>query len=271
VDLLDWAGSITNNATASTTFPAGWYSGDANGRYLQIPASQTLTLAEGTYNFCSIKLGDGAKIVSASPNAQVEIFLDSRRRDTVWGSAVSGCPATAPATYTGTDGTFDGGPADNTAATTGSTIIDGGSGGRFDLFVYGTMAPATKYAAPPPGGGTSGTIVSFGSNSDGRRSTTCGDDFSWRNLFSPAVPVNNVYIFAPNSNVKIASNARIYGGITSCTTAFWAGASTAGFSAPASTVQPPPPPVSVLAKTFRECQTVNPATIDLSYASCKTP
>jgi hypothetical protein len=97
----------------------------------------------------------------------------------------------------------------------------------------------------------------------------CGDDFDWRNMFSSPVAANNVYIFAPNSNVKIASNALIYGGISACTASFWSAAASAGFTSPVTSVTPPPGPVAAVTGTFKECRAnALPSTTDVSYAGC---
>jgi Tfp pilus assembly protein PilX len=245
IDELAWDASKTSNAAdVAATAPAGY---DKPTRYWNVTG--TVTLQSGVYNFCSIRLQNNAKILAAA-NARVEIYLDSKRRDVVWGSSVSGCPQTNPTTPAAINGMIDG---DFTGGTQGSTaissLLDGGSTGRLDFFVYGTKAPATKGATPPPGGGS----LTPGNQGSPNTYTTCGDDFEWRNTFATPADANNVYIFAPNSNVIITSNAKIYGAITACTTSFWAYAQGAGFASPQSTIPPPTGAPKPINGSFRQC------------------
>jgi Tfp pilus assembly protein PilX len=267
VDELDWIGSKLAAASAPQTALPGYTNTAANPRRLIVPANTILTLPAGTYNFCKVQLLDGAKIiVTATPGSYAEVYVDSARRDDVWniagasGCAVSGSPPNSVGQAG--DGTVDAGPANVTAGAAGSTLLDGLSTGRLDFFVYGTKAPTPQGVAPPPGGGINVK------NGESYQYSTCGDDFNWRNMFAAPLDANNVYIYAPNSNVKLATNSKIYGGINACTTSFWASASGAGFSAPSSSVQPPPGPPLALTGSFRECTTTNPGAFDLSYASC---
>jgi hypothetical protein len=249
VDELAWDNSKLVNL-ALTSPPSGY---DATTRYLDVPANTTVQLSNGIYNFCSIRLNNGSKLVAA-PGAKVTIYLDSKRRDTVWGVAgASGCPTTQPSSpanlLTMTDGDFIAGKETSTAV---NALLDGTSTGRLDVLVYGTKAPTPKGTLPPPSGGS---LTTPGDGS--HRSTACGDDFDWRNAFNPAVNAQNVYIFAPNSNVQITSNAKIQGAITACTSSWFSAAQGAGFSSPQSSIPPPTGAPQSIPGSFKQCKANN--------------
>jgi hypothetical protein len=227
VDTLNFAGSKATNLNA--TIPAGY---TAANRTLAVPASTSITLAGGNYNFCSLSLAD-AGALRAAAGAIVRVYIDSARRDVVQGAGSSGCSGTTPAVPV--DGNVNAG----TQGSTVSTILDGGTG-RLEIYVYGTMAPTPAGTAPPPAGGTL---------TDGR-SSVCGNDFDWRDA---STPVNNVYIFAPNSNVQITSGAAINGAMVGCTSTFWAIGPSGKFTSPPFN-QRPRGRFTTEAGTWRECK-----------------
>jgi Tfp pilus assembly protein PilX len=234
-DTLPFAGSrnTNNNATASVGYTA-------LGRILDIPANNTLVLAAGTYNFCSVRLNNGAQL-KAAPGANVKIFVDSAQRDTVSGvSGISGCSGISyPSGMT--QGNFNAGVQGGGV----STILDGQTG-QLEIYLYGTATPAPAGTAPPPSGGS---ISTAGDGS--RRASACGDDFDWRN--DTGTPAQNVYVFGPNSDIMITARSTIQGAVTGCTATFWGIAQGAGFSATPSSARPFGK-IGALPGSWRECQ-----------------
>jgi hypothetical protein len=172
--------------------------------------------------------------------------------------------------------TTNGNPNDLTISrrrTSTSAIVDGTSTGRMEIYIYGTKAPTPKGSAPPPGNGClTNSVESQNGNGKGDGSVRyvgrtvdqgCGDDFDWN--LSTGTP-QGVYIYAPNSNVAISSNARLANSsVMGCTTTLWALSSSVGFgSVPLN--QRPIGALGAIPGTFREC--AQTATYDPAYKGC---
>jgi hypothetical protein len=138
--------------------------------------------------------------------------------------AASGCTAS--------QGTFNAG---STSAQ--DTLLDGTTG-SLEMYVYGTSAPPVM-APPPP--------------------TTCNNDFDY--YHGTTVASTNVYIFAPNSNVRVWQNASMTGSMVGCTVYFRALSSSARFDAPPSGSRPTSN-FGAEAGTWRQCQGTFAATAD---------
>jgi hypothetical protein len=181
-------------------------------RSLVVPANATLTLAAGDYNFCYVTVGNGAKL-SAASGARVRIFVDSPAR------AGSGC--TGP-----TGGKFN-------AASTSAQLNPGAATtppAQLEIYVYGTATPPANLASPPP--------------------ATCNADFTF--VSSAATASSNLYVYAPDSNVSIQSNAYQMGAVVGCQVTYFALSASARWDYPPGGTAPSAGAGPVTG-TFREC------------------
>jgi hypothetical protein len=199
VDTLPFGGTAVTNQNATIT--AGY---TAATRTLSVTG--TTTLVAGDYNFCSVRVASGATLAAAAA-ARVRIFVDSAAR------AGSGCSGVA------NQGTF---------VAAQSSLLNAGSTGNLEMYLYGTSAPAPPFTPPPP--------------------TTCSNDFSYYHGSTTATA--GVFVYAPNSNVSITANGRINGAVVGCRVTFLALSSTARFDSP-----PGRPTAShgIETGTWREC------------------
>jgi Tfp pilus assembly protein PilX len=257
VDTLAFEATKTTNDNG--TIAVGY---TALGRILDVPANTALTLAAGQYNFCAVRLRNGATLQAAA-GATVKVYVDSTRRGTVTGAS-TGCSTAAPdnVVYPGvsgnspvmTQGDFHAG--EQCSSNCVSAILNGGATpGRMEIYVYGTMAPSPAGTAPPPAGG------SLDANRD---SSACGNDFDWRNGSTTAA--DNTYIFAPNSNVHITSNTSIGGAVVGCTSKFWAISQNGQFVAPPSSLRPTGR-WGALGGSWRECDSTYPGNVETGGCS----
>jgi Tfp pilus assembly protein PilX len=199
VDILPFAGTAVANQ--NSTIAAGY---TAATRTLSVTG--TTTLAAGDYNFCSVKVANGATLAAAA-GARVRIYVDSAAR------AGSGCSGVA------SQGTF---------VAAQSSLLNAGSTGTLETYLYGTNVPAPPYTPPPP--------------------ATCNNDFSYYHGSTTAT--SGVFVYAPNSNVTITANGKITGAVVGCRVTFLALTSTARFDSP-----PGRPSASsgIETGTWREC------------------
>jgi Tfp pilus assembly protein PilX len=199
VDTLPFAGTAVanQNSTIVTGYTAATRSLSVTG---------TTTLAAGDYNFCSVKVANGATLAAAS-GARVRIYVDSAAR------AGSGCSGVA------NQGTF---------VAAQSSLLNAGSTGNLETYLYGTSAPAPPFTPPPP--------------------TTCNNDFSYYHGSTTATA--GVFVYAPNSKVSITANGKINGAVVGCQVTFLALAATARYDSPPSR---PTASSGLETGTWREC------------------
>jgi Tfp pilus assembly protein PilX len=111
-----------------------------------------------------------------------------------------------------------------------SAKINPGSTGQLEVYVYGTATPPANLASPPP--------------------ATCNNDFTFRN--GSAATSNNLYIYAPDSNVSIESNAYQYGAVVACQMTYYALSASARWDYPPTGIRPSAG-TAVITGSFREC------------------
>jgi hypothetical protein len=184
----------------------------AGTRSLSVAAGATLTLAAGDYNFCFVTLGAGATLQAAS-GERVRIFVDSPSR------TGSGC--TGP-----TGGQFNAGKLETATA----KINPSTTAGQIEVYAYGTATPPANLASPPP--------------------ETCNNDVTFNN--GSSATSNNLYIYAPDSNVSIESNAYQYGAVVACQMTYWAQSASARWDYPPTGIRPTAG-MGIVTGSFREC------------------
>jgi hypothetical protein len=181
-----------------------------------VAGNTMLNLTPGDYKLCKVTLGTGATVNASG--GRVRILVDSPAR------SGSGCSGAGAGTFTA--GTADGSSNSNTAKLNpnGSTNLE--------IYLYGTSAPPVN-SPPPP--------------------LSCGDDMAWHNGASSATTSGDVYIYAPNSNVVVQSNARINGALAGCTAMLWSESASASFQESASPSPPQAQGTQTNPSTWREC------------------
>jgi hypothetical protein len=116
------------------------------------------------------------------------------------------------------------------------SILDGTAAGSLEINVYGTSVPSPPGTAPPP--------------------ATCNNDFTYYNGYAkPAGNGANVFIFAPNSNVRVDMNSYMNGAIVGCTVVFNALSGSAQFDSPPASGRPSGN-FGPTRGTWRECKAV---------------
>ena len=115
------------------------------------------------------------------------------------------------------------------AASTGAHFNSAATTNQLELYLYGTSAPAPFAQSPP---------------------STCGNDFTFND--PTTVASSNVFVYAPNSNVTITSNAYQKWAVVGCSVNYQALSPTAHFDYPPLST-PPTGAVSVVTATWREC------------------
>jgi hypothetical protein len=115
-------------------------------------------------------------------------------------------------------------------AGSGVQINSGATQGQLELYLYGTVAPPASLASPPP--------------------ATCNTDFTFIN--SAKVASANLYIYAPDSNVFIESEAKQEGAIVACKATYEAKTDKGQWYYPPSGIRPSSGGGPVTG-TFREC------------------
>jgi hypothetical protein len=114
------------------------------------------------------------------------------------------------------------------AESSGARVNLGATAGQLEFYLWGT---ATAVASPPPEG-------------------KCNADFSFNN--TAAGTSSNLYIYAPDSIVKLRSNAYQMGSVVACQTIYWAESASARWDYPPSGIRPSSG-VGAVAGSFREC------------------
>jgi hypothetical protein len=180
---------------------------------LTVAAGATLTLAEGDYNFCFVTLNSGATLQAAT-GARVKIYVDSASR------SGSGCAQA-------TGGKFAAGTIGGAAS---AKINPSLTAGQVEVYEYGTVAPPSGLASPPP--------------------ATCNSDFTFVN--GSSATSNNLYVYAPDSKVAIESNAYQFGAVVACEMSYWALSASARWDNPPTGISPSAG-VGVVVGSYREC------------------
>jgi hypothetical protein len=116
------------------------------------------------------------------------------------------------------------------AASTAAKLNPTTTAGQLEIYMYGTVNPPANLASPPP--------------------ATCNNDFNFNN--GTSATSNSVYIYAPDSNVKIESNAYQYGAVVACQLTYWALSSAARWDYPPTGIRPSSG-VGPVTGSYREC------------------
>jgi Tfp pilus assembly protein PilX len=150
--------------------------------------------------------------LQAASGARVRIYVDSPSR------TGSGCAAGS--------GKFAAGVIGGASA----KVNPSATAGQLEVYSYGTATPPANLASPPP--------------------ATCNSDFTFNN--GSAATSNNLYVYAPDSNVSVESNAYQYGAVVACQMTYWAQSASARWDYPPTGIRPTAG-TGVVTGSFREC------------------
>jgi hypothetical protein len=179
--------------------------------------TRSLTVAAGAT--LTLAAGDyNFCFVTLGNGATLQAASGARVRIFVDSPSRAGSGCTSP-----TGGKFD-------AASTSAKINPTSTAGQIEVYAYGTATPPANLASPPP--------------------ATCNNDFTFNN--GSSATSTNLYIYAPDSNVSVESNAYQYGAVVACQVTYWAQSASARWDYPPTGIRPTSG-TGVVTGSFREC------------------